>query len=81
MQYRAALFQYGRLSAFSAMFCTKSIKIQQQGASIAITRKPTHICNMPDIRPVTFAPNILRQLYKPKRIATKKRNKEREEEK
>jgi len=66
----AALFQYGRLSIQSLMFCTKSIKRQQHGASTTITSAPATICHIPLTRQRT-SPNIMPiQLHTPSSIAT-----------
>lgn len=71
-QYKAALCQYGLRSAFSATVCTKSINIQQHGASMTRTTKPANICSIPDMTHDISNVNIPKQLNKPNRIATGK---------
>lgn len=70
MQYRAARFQYGRWSAFSATCWTWSMKMKQHGASIDNTTKPASISRMPPTRQPTSPNRIPMQLYRPNRIAT-----------
>lgn len=49
---------------------------KQQGASKAITRKPTTTCNIPPIKQLTFSNNNDKALKRPNNMQTVKKRKE-----